>query len=235
MTLLLGALNPNHLVLAADGLCRKTDPKKGRWFVADVQKVYPFAGLPLAIAHHGQNVICGRSVGEIARDFQADAGKRLRFMQVKDIAAALKSYLHQAAAQEVTSQRNTDPACVIGFWIARCTPGVGASMCELIWDPQPRIVVFYCGCSRWVWAGYGMGIAEKIWQTSEGKYSLRPSTSLREARRLIRQFYDQAEQDAVTQAGRADCEPLFGGHYHQLTITSDGCTWDVPPCSIGSP
>ena len=228
MTLLLGALTRSHLVVAADGLCVKTDPQKGRWYVRDLQKIFPFDGLPVAIAHHGQNIICGRDIAQIARDFQMELDNDLRFMSAKDIAGALKSHLGDDPERELKTQPANGPTCVIGFWIARNAPGIGPSLYELIWKPTPHIEPLGA-CPDFVWGGDGQTIAEEICNSDQRTYRL--TASISNSRRLVQRLYEEAVQEEERRAEQSNSEPGFGGHYHQLTVAHDGCAWDVPPAA----
>ena len=50
LTLILGALTPEAIVLAGDGLCRKTEPDGRTWSQNDLQKIFPLRNLAIAIA-----------------------------------------------------------------------------------------------------------------------------------------------------------------------------------------
>jgi hypothetical protein len=86
MTLLIGTISKRHIVITADGLSR-VNPTTGAGIGSDTfQKVFPIPGIPIAFAHHGLNILMGKSIGEFIGDYIRYYGTRISTASIKEIA-----------------------------------------------------------------------------------------------------------------------------------------------------
>ena len=135
MTLLLAVWSSGAMVLAADGFCHKTEVGE-RWVDEDLQKTFPLPGRPVAIAHHGQNILQGCDIGRVVRDFAKTHECNLGNMTIEDMASTLKCDVDPSAQREVVAQHGKE---AIGFWVA----GFGAGQ-----DTPELYEVFWMRCGQ---------------------------------------------------------------------------------------
>jgi hypothetical protein len=135
MTLLIGTISKRHIVITADGLSW-VNPTTGAGIGSDTyQKVFPIPGIPIAFAHHGLNILMGKSIGEFIGDYISQYGTRISTANIKEIAEDLRSYTAESAEIILADPSNKG---IIGFWIAGFSPGKGKSeLYEVSWPDSP--------------------------------------------------------------------------------------------------
>ena len=131
MTLLLAAVSRSAVVLAADGLCTKTAGRK-TLFQSSLQKIFSLPHLPIAIAHHGQNIIGGRNIGPIVSDFVSTYGEGLGQMGLEEVGSAIADHVGPAVKSTI---KDLGTGVTVGLWVA----GFGAgddrpAVCEVFWE-----------------------------------------------------------------------------------------------------
>lgn len=227
MTLLIGTLSKSNVVLTADGRCRKDDG--GYVTIVDkLQKIFPLPGFPLAVAHHGQNIIAGRDVGKIVEYLAISAGEAILAEGPKPVAEALADYINrdvQATLRELRS------AALIGFWIAGFgQQDLSSSLYEVAWTSQvqgPKIQKFPEGQ---LWDVVLGGDGKHYIEGNMTKCRLSEDTGIGSLKRCCDDLYSQAMQRQQNTGGDE-----FGGHKHQLSIMKNGCHWYIPPLSDVAP
>ena len=80
MTLLIGSCSPKHVVITADGISIETKGGCRSIRRTDLTKVFPVPDATVAIANHGENVLCGKDVERLVAD---EVASDLTFFQSK--------------------------------------------------------------------------------------------------------------------------------------------------------
>jgi hypothetical protein len=86
MTLLIGTIAKKNIVLTADGLSRANPITGAGIECEDLQKIFPHGTLPVAIVHHGLNIIIGKPVDQRVADFYKFLGEDLEASTLRQIA-----------------------------------------------------------------------------------------------------------------------------------------------------
>ncbi len=120
------------MVLAADGFCHKEEGNEC-WVEEGLQKIFPLPDRPVAIAHHGQNIIQGRDIRCIVTDFAKAHEDDLGHMTIEDIASTLERDVDPDAQKEVVKQHGKE---AIGFWVAGFGAEQGTPEVYEIWWEQ---------------------------------------------------------------------------------------------------
>ncbi len=220
MTLLIGTISKRHIVITADGLSR-VNPTTGAGISSDTfQKVFPIPGIPIAFAHHGLNIIMGKSIGEFIGDYIRQYGTRISTASIKEIAEDLHSYTAEPAETILADPSNKG---VIGFWIAGFSPGKGKSeLYEVCWpdnsDPYKHEIIVLGGDAQQFIKSYldqplGRFHPNSIWKSSVDFVC-----------RYHQALYKKAK-DKQDETGQI----IFGGHQHQLVLEKSGWSWTKPP------
>ena len=114
MTLLIGTVSKSNVVLTADGLSR-LNPSTGAGISTEsFQKIFPAMDTPVAILHHGFNILDGRDVGLFVDDFMKEF-KDFALASIVEIAEGLRSFAEMPAQRTLADPSNEG---VVGFWVA---------------------------------------------------------------------------------------------------------------------
>jgi hypothetical protein len=220
MTLLIGTISKRHIVITADGLSR-VNPTTGEGISSETfQKVFPITGVPIAFAHHGLNILMGKSIGEFIGDYIRQYGTRISTASIKEIAEDLRSYTAEPAETILADPSNKG---VIGFWIAGFCPGKGKpELYEICWPDNPspykHETIVLGGDAKQFVVSYldqplGKFPPNSIWQSSVD---------------FVCQYH-QALYKKANDKQNATSQIIFGGHQHQLVLEKSGWNWTIPP------
>lgn len=220
MTLLIGTISKGHIVITADGLSR-VNPITGAGIGSDTfQKVFPIPGIPIAFAHHGFNILMGKSIGEFIGDYIRQYGTRINTASIKEIAEDLRSYTAEPAETILADPSNKG---VVGFWITGFSPGkANSELYEVCWPdnsaPCKHEIIVLGGDAKQFIISYldqplGRFRPNSIWQSSVDFLC-----------RYHQALYKKAK-DKQDEAGQI----IFGGHQHQLVLKKSGWNWTKPP------
>ena len=144
MMLLIGTVARSrkpHVVLTADGRSTGFDGVTRKILSNTQQKIFPVPGLPVVIAHHGENQIAGIPVEEFISGLLKEYDG-LRSSTIDGIADYLRGRANQPVEDTL---RRISTSKQIGFWIAGF--GYGRS------EPSPTSAVgqenrfFSAGCA----------------------------------------------------------------------------------------
>lgn len=220
MTLLIGTVSRDNIVLTADGLS-SPNPQTGAGISAqDFQKIFPVSNLPVAVVHHGFNILDGLPVDQFVQDFIEAGVDKLGVLTIREIASRLREFSEPAANKILSHPTNEG---VVGFWIA----GFGhreekPELYEVCWPDAPAPKQHY----PIVLGGNGKQYVEcflrqplasfkpdRVWE-----YSVTSACQHHQA------IYSQAE--AKQDKSKAI---VFGGEQHQLAILKDAWKWTIAP------
>ena len=216
MTLLLGALSRSGVVLAADGLCTVNREITN----CRLQKIFPQLDRRTTIAHHGQNIIGGRDIRLIIRDF-SESRKRLAAPgTVEHVARDLAAYIDDEARDTLASVGTEN---VIGFWVAGFGTEEGKpALFEVWWDCADRGARIEKSPKKdfgFIWGGSGQRFIDRS--------DIPPITSasgLGTLRRLVDGLYRLAERRQSREGAKE-----FGGHRHELSMSKSRWHWTIKP------
>ena len=229
LTLILGALTPDAIVLAADGLCRKDEADGRTWYQENLQKIFPLRDRPLAIVHHGQNVINGRDVRRLIEEFEDANRGALDALDVLSTANLFRDFVGNDVMETLSalSKAGFQPDGV-GFWVAGILPRQGPRLYELFWPhkPDPRRHPSDGGATGRIIGGDGQNIAGDVLQRYKSRFRperLKPP-GVAHAQEYVRRLYHQASQhhDQICR------NRIFGGKYHELVVLDRGWEWTIP-------
>ncbi len=219
MTLLIGTFSDTHIVLTADGLCVEQDPGCPPKYLCNLQKIFPVSSLPIAILHHGQNIIGGKNIKEIISNFVVQNNESINDSSLDRISQLLFNFLDVDAKQTLNELAHIDTG--IGFWVTgfgfnQKFPGIY----EIWWKGQDNVSSkkkdrFLLG-----------GSAKRFIPPSmEKKYNFDiEKNNVKQQVRRHNELYEFAEKVQKKQT-----EIISGGYKHQLVISAAGCEWIVPP------
>ncbi len=231
MTLLLGARGRSHILITADGQRSLGTGATATVADANLQKVFPADYRPLAVAHHGENIINGQPVHELIPMFLHENRAGLEECSVRHICVQLISHFDNAVTETLLRIPDSEQFAV---WIAAIEPAFSRpSIYEICWRKEKFV-------------DNGMDISMQMTRLGDivfggdGKkyileYLERPiSGELSHQHVYFRPLqYSKAVQDGLyslaLQRQTEQHEQLFGGHKHQLSITGDGCDWQIAP------
>ena len=220
MTLLLGTVSKNNVVLTADGLSRP-NPITGQGISSsNYQKIFPLTNVPIAIVHHGFNILKNREVGEIIRDFDAHHMGLIAKSTLIETTDALIQFVDSDAQLIFQNPANKG---VIGFWIAGFSKGKNKpELFETCWpdDVKPQ------SHKNLVMGGDGKKFIRRFLDVALGPFHHEKvhNYNSRLARQYHATLYKRAEDKQAKEG-----ENVFGGHKHQLVISKKECTWTIPP------
>jgi hypothetical protein len=224
MTLILGTLLNSYVILTADGRCIKESSSGDETIIDRYQKIFPIPNLPIAIVHHGQNVIKGRDVKEIVSDFINRHFDGIRKNSIYDITKLLIEFVD---ADAKTTLETLAKKSVIGFWVA----GFGylssrPELYETVWpdtiEPQSRQGI--------IMGGNGQQFIHEYANQALGNFKPQgiEKRNIRYAYRYIDKLYKTAEDEQLRHSAH-----IFGGHRHQLVISKSKreakWEWTIPP------
>ena len=220
MTLLIGTISKSNIVLTADGLSRANQITGAGVESDNFQKLFPSSELPIAIAHHGFNILSGQKVGEFLLPFVEDIDNKLTTTQVKEIADKLRNYAESAAMQILADKTNQG---VIGFWVAGFEMGgVAPKLFEICW-PDNANPVRHIGI---ILGGDAKRFIEIFLNKRLGQF--RPSKLKGYSEAQTRKYHDTLYSQAMTEQNKVGAK-IFGGKKHQLVITKFGSNWTIKP------
>lgn len=223
MTLLIGTRAENNIVLTADGLSRRGAVIESE----NLQKIFPHSTLPVAIAHHGLNIINQKPASQWVVDFYQSRAEDLEASTLKQIADKLVVFIDNDARKTINSWKTKHG---IGFWIT----GFGwrqtlPDIFEIFWpnnvtpknDFKERLIL----------GGDAKKFLEKYPDLNQ--HPILRNFSMKEIEKYfpaVAVDYHNALYKTAEKLQKASGKlPLFGGHKHQLIIESSGCTWKKSP------
>ena len=220
MTLLIETMSNDHAMLTADGLSipnRTTGAGINR---DDLQKIFPLSNVPIAIAHHGINLIDGCEVSQLISEFEKSLGQGLSQYSVPTIAKNLRAYTDLAAKSTLANPANE--GC-IGFWVTGFAQNnMKPLFYEVLWPNEPSVVEHYDA----VFGGGGKKFIERYLNNRLGKFDLRQAHGFK---RVYAGYCHDALYREAEAAQRRAGERIFGGHQHRLLIRKGGCQWLKSP------
>ncbi len=221
MTLLIGTVSNTNIVITADGLSRTHPVTGGGVQSTTFKKIFPLPRMPVAIAHHGYNILDSHPINEFLEKFIAQGEMDRTTPGVYEIALELQKFTDAAARAIFDSPTNTG---VIGFWIAGLLNKTQAPVLyEICWpnqhDPkQHKIIVFGGDGQEFI----GHHIAEL--ERAPSKCREIENYTVDDALNLHRKLYAEAERKQ-----NEERKNIFGGHQHQLIIQAGGWRWTKAP------
>jgi hypothetical protein len=231
MTLLLGARGRSHILITADG--QRSVGTGAAATVADtnLQKVFPADYRPLAVAHHGQNLIDGQPVHELIPAFLNENRAGFAECSVRQICAQLILDFDNAVTETL---RRIDDSVQFAVWIAAIEPAFSRpSIYEISWrkegyvDNGMDILMSVARLGDIVLGGDGKEyILEYLDQALSPEIS--PQHVYFQPLPYSKAVQDELYSLALQRQAERQ-EHRFGGHKHQLAITRGGCDWLIAP------
>lgn len=235
MTLLLGALTSEAIVLGADGAEFRYTPNKPKHLdVLNRTKLFPVQEQAIAVGIHGQNRLISHGCDINSQWLAIDVlPKMIQKIDVNQTVAGLCQYLFDLLTSDVIytfetlSSANIQAApmgiLVVGFDNSTKFPQCYEAWWPLLHEPDQARVIRHprdqC-IPAVIHSGNGASFARKV-ISHGGRYSvdrLNKST-LEMTQEYVRSLYKKAEklqiQDRIE----------FGGNYHELTVTRDKVEW----------
>lgn len=230
MTLLLALRTPDHIVMISDGLSFRLDKKELAVTRSDLPKQFAIEGLPVVIAHHGQNVLGTVPVEQII------ASDRFQDLVRDAWTAGLNRVLGESILEldgpvtqslEAAKLRENFGLWFAGLWTCTDKPDIA----ELMWVKksysQTRINCHPLNDISY--GGSGVKFLSKRLKAGFDNDDRYPS--LRDGRpesamEFLKALYREALQEQK-QAG----ETLFGGQAMISLTSRDGV--DIGPVDIG--
>ncbi|GAG40430.1 unnamed protein product [marine sediment metagenome] len=217
MTILIGFATKQDIVLTADGRTNLLDAT-GRQVVGDnLQKIFPSASKPVAICHHGENIIAGKQIGDQISAFLDISTCR---STVEFVKALREHFDHTVRATLAESAYRK--GC--GFWVAG-RAGLTPVIYEIFWgrNVQTGSIEFeekeFRKC--FVLGGDGAGsIAEFKREPIDANYS---PNKVKNAKLSYAIKYSDMLYALAT--ARTD---VCGGHKHQYLFRQK--KWTIEPC-----
>jgi hypothetical protein len=233
MTLLIGTVaraakaSKSHTVITADGRCNGFDGVKRTSQSNVYQKIFPIASSSVVIAHHGENVICGKPVKEFLSEFMRRNPSNVS-ASIKQVSDSLKEYSDQQTQETL---KRILPSKILGFWIAGFGKGhIHPELHEICWEKEEDSgqIVF----EEYIHGNLTFGgdaqhyVNQYCTQAVDGMFSWDrlPDQSVDYAVKFHSKLYGIAEP-----AQLKNQTELFGGHRHQVVITQEGWRWTTPP------
>lgn len=228
MTLLLAIRGPDHMVVLSDGLSLKLEGDDLVPTRTDLTKQFAVDGLPVVIAHHGQNKLGAIDVGSMLsserfQDVVRDAWPRGLNHVLGHALLELDGAVTQSL--ETNPKRKSFGLWFTGLWPCTDKPDIA----ELMWTVQsPSQTRVRCHpLNDFSLGGGGAKFLAKRLKTGlddpkfEPFKNGRPESSME----LVKVLY----REALTEQAAAD-EELFGGQATMSLITPDGV--DLGPVDI---
>jgi hypothetical protein len=224
MTLLIGTASDTHVFLTSDRRC--TVEEQGIVTTDDsFQKIFPVLNRPLAIVHHGENVLLDdngtriplstfitRVVRENADVFEEPCGGSI----IRRLAERT-----DAMVRRTLDSRGKE---LVGFWVAGFARGrMKPEICEVCWFKNGRTEFHEHG--NLVVGGDGQEhLPPNVRDSLDGTYNLKSIPRMPSER--VRRYHNKLFNIAL----QKEPEPRrFSDVSHQLVITREkGCEWIVP-------
>ena len=227
MTLIITARAKSHIVVTADGRCATIKDGVTSKTSDTLKKIFPFTDRGFAIVHHGENVISGRKVTCMVKEFLNDNMNSILTFGICQIATL---FAQKYGNQIESTLRNIRDSKLCGFLFV----GFGAGedkpkVYEAYWKKQDVSNIVseikpFNKCDEWlVLSGAG---EEYIRQHPNGPQEIQYGRENilywepKETKAYCDKLYQLAEE---TQTKRN--EDKFGGHKHQLVITKSKWEW----------
>lgn len=217
MTLILTSVRPADVVITADGrsiLWRNGQPDQ----INDrLQKIFPVPDHPLAIVHHGENLLEDKPVGEwiTAAIRRLNAGN----LTIEEVADELRGLFHPHVRRRLRATVKS------GFGFGLIVAGFGVRAhepmgMELWW----KIVDGVLTSEERQWG------PTSITPSGTGVKQI-PAVSWREIADKDVDVVRVYHKELMNTAMWADVKPAntVGGHVHELVITQSGWKWTTPP------
>jgi hypothetical protein len=222
MTLLIETISRDHALLTADGLCRSNPITGVGTDLDDLQKIFPLSNLPMAIAHHGFNIIHGKEIAQLINEFEASLDEGLRQYSVQRVAENLRDYADTDAKSTLANPTNQG---VIGFWITGFSSNKSKPECyEIVWPSKP--VPQKLGSV--VFGGSGQEFINRYLNNRLGQFDLRQVNQFsRSTAALCHDALYKAAEATQNRTGQR----IFGGHQHRLLINKNRWEWMKRPRS----
>ena len=227
MTLLLAARAKTHILLTADGRCIKTDGGVRTTTSDTLQKIFPVEDRPLAIVHHGENILNGHAISQILGTLYHDHSGFLATANSRQLSLLVAQHLDSIVSETLLRIADSKNC---GFWVCgvHCesqTP----QMYEVIWQKESPTEINFrlIPHGDLLMGGDGhLFIKHYLDQPINDRLSSKRvfAEDLQYSQDLHEELYRQAED--AQQNHETD---VFGGEKHQLAITLDGCEWIIPP------
>ena len=220
MTLLIGTVSQKAIVLTSDGQS-KLNPVTGAGVDSDTfQKIYPLPSIPVAVAHHGLNILGRNEVRVAVYNFSNQENLDFSTLSVHEIATKLKSYFDTDAQIAVNDPTNQD---VVGFWIAGFTAGrARPEFYEIVWpnqpDPKKLAGLIIGGDGQKFISEYRSKRLNQFEPGRISKYNFKYCLAYHQV------LYMRAEQRQKKRG-----ESIFGAKQYQLLIDRNGCHWKNKP------
>jgi hypothetical protein len=219
MTLLIGTVARNHIVLTADGLSRANPITGAGMECENLQKIFPHGTAPLAMVHHGLNIINQKTAGQWVTDCYDSLGSELECLALDQFTDRFIEFLDHHA--HVTLQDPSNRG-VIGFWIADCRQR-WPTLLEICWpdNTKPtrhRPILLGGDGSRFLFGKHGSLLDY-----------CRPPQKLDRSLVASAVAYHDKLYAVAEQLQKDSGETVFGGQKHQLVIKRCGCQWITSP------
>jgi hypothetical protein len=219
MTLLISAKFSDGILVTADGRSNLTTSAGHSVKTETLQKIFPHRTLPVALAHHGENVLDGQSVEKHITSFLTSLGAT--DSDVDTIAIKLLTSLDSLVSKNLLGS-HLRKYC--GFWLLGKAATAGFVVYEVDWCKTrnglerkaiPHGALLLGGdCAQPIKQFLSAPINGKL---SHNKLL---SSDRDYAKALSDELYNR-----VLSTGPKTC----GGHKHQLLISAASCTWVEPP------
>lgn len=224
MTLLIGTVSNEHIVLTSDRRCTVEEPG-GVLQSDDFQKTFPVAGRPLAIVHHGENVLLGEDGSKVSLStyLNTTISQNGVIFNRPSIDSVIRLICERLEPTVVRTLMNRGKR-LVGFWIAGFAKGKARpELHEVCWFKDGRREVAKHG--NLVVGGDGKEhLPPSVRDRLDGSYNLDmiPKATVERARRYHNKLFEIAL--------RKEPEPRrFSDERDQLSIDKDGCHWIIPP------
>lgn len=232
MTLLIGTLARNHVVLSADGRSVRRTNTTTLVTRDDLPKVFPFSRTPLAIAHHGENELNGCKVHEIINGIIRGIELTPEQMGPRAMTGAIISFFDPLITKTLLTKRLADKCA---FWIFGFHPDEQfPSGYEVAWHRanQTDLTLSMRSFGDVCLGGDGSKhVIEFLTQPMSQEFSY--AAVFNKPIDYSLAFHDQLFKIAVERRDVAN-DTRFGGHHHVLKITRDGCAWAKPPSLLSN-
>lgn len=225
MTLIISAKAKSHVVITADGRCSKITDGIYKKTSDNLQKIFPLSNRGFAIAHHGENIINGRKIGDIIERFY---GERLSFACIKQITHAFVEKYDSDIRETLiaVSDRKACGFLFVGFGKEMNRPQIW----EAFWEKQKdnTIVCTIKEHGDLVLSGDAKEYIIKYIDEPVDSYFNWKNINFFNDYKFTIEFCNKLYQIAEDTQTTA-IENIFGGHKHQLLIKKTNCEWLVPP------
>jgi hypothetical protein len=214
MTLLIASIRRADVVLTADGRCTHRANGKVTSFDDHYQKIHPIPEHPLAVAHHGENLINGKPVKELLAEFfkTLNAGNHT----VLEIGDLLQDYARPAIRRRLKALAG---GAASGFWVI----GFGSQ------SREPFGMEAF-----WKWDDH-LTSEEREWKPitvvagGDGKKQIPPldykvieTVTVEKVRKYHKSLMDTALKTKMQYNS-------VGGHVHELVINREKWEWTIAP------